>query len=157
MVEDRLREPMSRLEYYWYSTNENIAKVTKYGTVLALNVDVDTSVTIYAINIKDPSIIYKKNLTILKETKTKQITIKSNMSYSYSKENGMYTLELDFTNSPYPYIGYYVWDIECFDGININMEHHGLVESTGPGEAILTANYILNRRIFLEINLTITE
>ena len=157
MVEDRLREPMSRLEYYWYSTNENIAKVTKYGTVLALNVDVDTSVTIYAINIKDPSIIYKKNLTILKETKTKQITIKSNMSYSYSKENGMYTLELDFTNSPYPYIGYYVWDIECFDGININMEHHGLIESTGPGEAILTANYILNRRIFLEINLTITE
>ena len=157
MVEDRSREPMSRLEYYWYSTNENVAKVTKYGTVLALNVDVDTSVTIYAINIKDPSIIYKKNLTILKETKTKQITIKSNMSYSYSKENGMYTLELDFTNSPYPYIGYYVWDIECFDGININMEHHGLIESTGPGEAILTANYILNRRIFLEINLTITE
>ena len=157
MVEDRLREPMSRLEYYWYSTNENVAKVTKYGTVLALNVDVDTSVTIYAINIKDPSIIYKKNLTILKETKTKQITIKSNMSYSYSKENGMYTLELDFTNSPYPYIGYYVWDIECFDGININMEHHGLIESTGPGAAILTANYILNRRIFLEINLTITE
>lgn len=91
---------MSRLEYYWYSTNENVAKVTKYGTVLALNVDVDTSVTIYAINIKDPSIIYKKNLMILKETKTKQITIKSNMSYSYSKENGMYTLELDFTNSP---------------------------------------------------------
>lgn len=157
MVEDRLREPMSRLEYYWYSTNENVAKVTKYGTVLALNVDVDTSVTIYAINIKDPSIIYKKNLMILKETKTKQITIKSNMSYSYSKENGMYTLELDFTNSPYPYIGYYVWDIECFDGININMEHHGLIESTGPGAAILTANYILNRRIFLEINLTITE
>lgn len=71
MVEDRSREPMSRLEYYWYSTNENVAKVTKYGTVLALNVDVDTSVTIYAINIKDPSIIYKKNLMILKETKTK--------------------------------------------------------------------------------------
>ena len=38
MVEDRLRDPMSRLEYDWYSSNENVAIVTKYGTVLALNV-----------------------------------------------------------------------------------------------------------------------
>ena len=79
------------------------------------------------------------------------------MSYSYSEENGMYTLELDFTNSPYPYIGYYVWDIECFNGINVDIGRHGLVSSTGPGEALLTANYALNMRISLKIHLTITE
>ena len=157
MVEDRLRDPMSRLDYDWYSSNENVAKVTKYGTVLALNVSENTTVTIYAINKDDPSIVYKKDFIILKETKTEQIVIECNMSYSYSEENGMYTLELDFTNSPYPYIGYYVWDIECFNGINVDMEHHGLVSSTGPGEALLTANYTLNMRIFLKIHLTITE
>lgn len=157
MVEDRLRDPMSRLDYDWYSSNENVAKVTKYGTVLALNVNENTTVTIYAINKDDPSIVYKKDFIILKETKTEQIVIECNMSYSYSEENGMYTLELDFTNSPYPYIGYYVWDIECFNGINVDMEHHGLVSSTGPGEALLTANYTLNMRIFLKIHLTITE
>ncbi len=157
MVEDRLRDPMSRLDYDWYSSNENVAKVTKYGTVLALNVSENTTVTIYAINRDDPSIVYKKDFIILKETKTEQIVIECNMSYSYSEENGMYTLELDFTNSPYPYIGYYVWDIECFNGINVDMEHHGLVSSTGPGEALLTANYTLNMRIFLKIHLTITE
>ena len=157
MVEDRLRDPMSRLDYDWYSSNENVAKVTKYGTVLALNVSENTTVTIYAINKDDPSIVYKKDFIILKETKTEQIVIECNMSYSYSEENGMYTLELDFTNCPYPYIGYYVWDIECFNGINVDMEHHGLVSSTGPGEALLTANYTLNMRIFLKIHLTITE
>ncbi len=157
MVEDRLRDPMSRLDYDWYSSNENVAKVTKYGTVLALNVSENTTVTIYAINKDDPSIVYKKDFIILKETKTEQIVIECNMSYSYSEENGMYTLELDFTNSPYPYIGYYVWDIESFNGINVDMEHHGLVSSTGPGEALLTANYTLNMRIFLKIHLTITE
>ena len=157
MVEDRLRDPMSRLDYDWYSSNENVAKVTKYGTVLALNVSENTTVTIYAINKDDPSIVYKKDFIILKETKTEQIVIECNMSYSYSEENGMYTLELDFTNSPYPYIGYYVWDIECFNGINVDMEHHGLVSSTGPGAALLTANYTLNMRIFLKIHLTITE
>ena len=157
MVEDRLRDPMSRLDYDWYSSNENVAKVSKYGTVLALNVSENTTVTIYAINKDDPSIVYKKDFIILKETKTEQIVIECNMSYSYSEENGMYTLELDFTNSPYPYIGYYVWDIECFNGINVDMEHHGLVSSTGPGEALLTANYTLNMRIFLKIHLIITE
>ena len=157
MVEDRLRDPMSRLDYDWYSSNENVAKVTKYGTVLALNVNENTTVTIYAINKDDPSIVYKKDFVILKETKTEQLVIECNMTYSYSEENGMYTLELDFTNCPYPYIGYYVWDIECADGINVDMEHHGLVSSTGVGEALLTANYTLNMRIFLKIHLTITE
>jgi len=157
MVEDRLRDPMSRLDYDWYSSNENVAKVTNYGTVLALNVSENTTVTIYAINKDDPSIVYKKDFIILKETKTEQIVIECNMSYSYSRENGRYTLELDFTNSPYPYIGYYAWNIECFNGINVDMEHYGLVYSTGPGEALLIANYTLNTRIFLKIHLTITE
>ena len=157
MVEDRVNDPMSRLEYDWYSSNENVAIVTKYGTVLALNVNENTTVTIYAINKDDPSIVYKKDFVILKETKTEQLVIECNMTYSYSEENGMYTLELDFTNCPYPYIGYYVWDIESFNGISVDMEHYGLIYSTGPGEALLTANYILNMRIFLKIHLTITE
>ena len=68
MVEDRLQEPISRLDYDWYSSNENIAKVTSYGTVLALNVERDTEVSIYAINKVDPTIVYRKEITILKET-----------------------------------------------------------------------------------------
>ena len=157
MVEDRVNDPMSRLDYDWYSSNENVAKVTKYGTVLALNVNENTTVTIYAINKDDPSIVYKKDFVILKETKTEQLVIECNMTYSYSEENGMYTLELDFTNCPYPYIGYYVWDIESFNEISVDMEHYGLIYSTGPGEALLTANYALNMRISLKIHLTITE
>ena len=157
MVEDRVNDPMSRLEYDWYSSNENVAIVTKYGTVLALNVNENTTVTIYAINKDDPSIVYKKDFVILKETKTEQLVIECNMTYSYSEENGMYTLELDFTNCPYPYIGYYVWDIESFNEISVDMEHYGLIYSTGPGEALLTANYALNMRISLKIHLTITE
>ncbi len=157
MVEDRLKEQISRLEYDWYSSNENVARVTEYGTVLALNVTENTPVTIYAINKNDPSIVYKKDFTILKETKTDPIIIECNMSYSYSRQNGKYKLELDFTNSPYPYIVYYVWAIECLDGISIDMNAFGIITSTGTGEAIITANYTLNRRVFLNIHLTITE
>ena len=44
---------------------------------------------------------------LIKETKTEVIVLESNMTYSYREENGMHTLELDFTNSSYPYVGYY--------------------------------------------------
>lgn len=157
MVKDRENDPMSRLEYDWYSSDDNIAKVSGYGTVLAMPVNNDSSVTIYAINKEDPSIVYKKDLTILKETKTDEIIIESYMTYSYSSENGLYTLELNFSNSPYPYISYYMWDIEPIDDITVDMEHHNMVSSSGPGEALIMGNYKLNRRIFLKIHLTITE
>ncbi len=157
MVKDRENDPMSRLEYDWYSSDDNIAKVSGYGTVLAMPVNNDSSVTIYAVNKEDPSIVYKKDLTILKETKTDEIIIESYMTYSYSSENGLYTLELNFSNSPYPYISYYVWDIEPIDDITVDMEHHNMVSSSGPGEALIMGNYKLNRRIFLKIHLTITE
>ena len=46
MVEDRLRDPMSRLEYEWYSSNESVVTVSSYGTVLARQVEIDTTVKI---------------------------------------------------------------------------------------------------------------
>ena len=157
MVEDRLRDPISRLDYDWYSSDENIAKVTAYGTVLALNVTEDKTVTIYAVLKTDPSIVYAKTFTILKETKTEVIVLESNMTYSYSEENGMYTLELNFTNSPYPYVGYYEWSINCIDDISVDMNHALLITSSGVGRVDLTGSYSLNSRIFLYIHLTITE
>ena len=57
----------SRLDYDWYSSNNSVAEVTAYGTVLGLNVEEDTEVTIYAIRKSDPSIIYKRTFTILND------------------------------------------------------------------------------------------
>ena len=157
MIDDNQNQSISRLDYDWYSSDEKVAKVSKYGTVLALNVTKDTAVTIYAVNKNDPSIVYTKDLIVLKETKTEEIVIECNMTYSYSEENGTYLLELDFTNSPYPYINYYSWNIECNDDLSINLGNFGTVFSSGPGYAFIIGNYTLNNRIFVKINLTITE
>lgn len=40
----------SRLDYYWYSSDETIARVTDYGTVIGLNVNNDTLVKIMAVS-----------------------------------------------------------------------------------------------------------
>ena len=94
---------------------------------------------------------------LIKETKTEVIVLESNMTYSYSEENGMYTLELNFTNSPYPYVGYYGWSINCIDDISVDMNHALLITSSGVRRLDLTGSYSLNSRIFLYIHLTITE
>ena len=157
MVENVLEEPMSRLEYDWYSSNENAAKVTAYGTVLALNVNADTDVTIYAVNKDDPSRVYRTTFTIKKETETDPILISCEMSYSYAQENGRYTLELDFSNSPFPYLAYYDYSIEDNDNIGADIVGFGFMYSNRPGTVKITLNYRLNRRVFIYITLTITE
>ena len=160
MVENVLEEPMSRLEYDWYSSNENVAKVTAYGTVLAMNVNADTDVTIYAVQKDEPSRVYRTTFTIKKETETDPILISCEMSYSYAQENGRYTLELDFSNSPYPMIQYYNWSIDVpsqENNISVSMNYFGVITSSGIGYVVLTGVYTINPRVTITITLTITE
>jgi len=160
MVEDRLQEPISRLDYDWYSSDENIAKVTAYGTVLALNVTENKTVTIYAVLKTDPSIVYAKTFTILKETSSEEIEISCNMSYSYSRENGQYQLALNSSNSPFPMIQYYDWSIYVPSQVNditVSMSYWGIVTASGSGHAIITGIYTINPRVTIIINLTILE
>lgn len=55
----------SRLDYYWYSSDDNIAMVTEYGTVLALPVAADTTVKIMAVLKADYSKVFVKEFTTL--------------------------------------------------------------------------------------------
>ena len=155
MVEDRLRDPMSRLDYDWYSSNEAVAIVTNYGTVLAMPVDSDTSVTIYAVLKIDPSIVYYKTFTILNDLEEDLIEIELDMTYSYSEENGYYQLELNSTNCPYPMIQYYSWNIINDSEETVTMNYWGQISSTGTCTVLIVGTYNLNSRVRLYITLTI--
>ncbi len=62
-------------------------------------------------------------------------------SYSYLQKNGEYQLALDFTNSPYPYIQYYNWEVIGKDGINVSISNWGIITSSGVGEATIIGSY----------------
>ena len=52
------------------------------------------------------------------------------------------------------------WDIEMlaiYPNLEVEMNQWGYITSNGTGEAIITGNYLLNSRITLIINLTITN
>ena len=158
MVEDRLRDPMSRLEYEWYSSNESVATVSSYGTVLARQVEINTTVTIFAVLKEDPSIVYFKEFTILTDEEEELIEIELDMSYSYSEQNGTYQLELNNTNCPYPMIQYY--DFEVYEWVqegefDVSLNYWGQVTATGPGACVIIGTYKLNPRVKLIINLNI--
>ena len=151
--------PDSRLDYDWYSSNDSVASVTHYGTVLGKPVNTNINVRIYAVLKEDPSVVFSIELTILDDTETDEIEIISNLSYSYSTENGIYQLALDNSNSPYPWINYYIWAIDIandYPNLEVEMNQWGYITSNGTGEAIITANYHLNPRVYLTIYLTIT-
>lgn len=152
--------PISRLEYYWFSSNENFATVTNFGTVLAQPVNEIQTVIIYAILKSDPSIVFKKTFNIINDTSLEQLNIYSTMSYSYSQNNGEIQIALNYNNSPYPYIQYYLWNVntdESQQEISISIDYWGFITSTGYGSAIITGTYVLNPRVRLIIDLTITE
>ena len=155
MVEDRLRDPMSRLDYDWYSSNENVATVTNYGTVLAMPVTEDTTVTIYAVLKDDPKIVYYRTFTVLNDDKEYLIEIELNMSYSYVAENGIYQLELTNINCPYPMIQYYSWNILNESEETVTMNYWGQISSTGTCTVLIEGTYNLNSRVRLYITLTI--
>ncbi len=147
--------PISRLEYDWYSSNESVAVVTDYGTVLGMPVTIDTEVTIYAILKDDPSVVYYRTFTILNDVEESLIEIELEMSYTYSTENGTYTLELNNTNCPFPMIQYYTWNIINESGENVVMNYWGEVTSSGECEVLIIGTYRLNPRVKLYITLII--
>ena len=150
----------SRLEFDWYSSNESIATVCEFGTVFANNVSSNQTVTIYAVYREDPSLIYYRTFTVVDDTSVEEIVITCNMSYSYSEENGTYQIELNDSNSPYPWIQYYNWSVyvPCQENdIACNMSMWGEITASGPGYATLTGTYTINPRVTIIINLSITE
>lgn len=155
MVEDRLRDPMSRLDYNWYSSNESVVTVTNYGTVLAMPVTEDTTVTIYAVLKDDPKIVYYRTFIVLNDVEEDLIEIELNMSYSYVAENGTYQLELNSTNCPYPMIQYYSWNIINDSEETVTMNYWGQISSTGTCTVLIVGTYNLNSRLRLYIILTI--
>lgn len=155
MVEDRTTDSMSRLDYDWYSSNDEYATVTNYGTVLAKAVSSNVDVTIYAILKDDPSVVYYRVFTILNETEDDIIEIESEMSYDFDAKNGSYKLELNSSNCPFPMIRYYTFNLINYSDIAVSIDQWGIVTSLGETQVLIVGTYTLNPRVRLYIFLTI--
>lgn len=143
----------SRLDYYWYSSNEDVAIVTIYGTVLGLNVSSDSNVYIMAVNKTDPSIAYVKEFIVKKDLETyatSPINYYINMYMNTGIEN-MTQINLSNLNVPYNYLQYYEWNASN-DLISVDSYGRIVVDENGDHDTyFITGEYYLNKRVRINI------
>lgn len=147
----------SREDYYWYSSNDSIATVSQHGTVFGKSVG---TVKIMAVNKDDPSIVFVKQFTVIRDTKTYSEVIYSEFSDTHKLSNGEYQLGLDVQNSPYPMAQYYSWRVVSKSSTitSVSIDSWGNVTIVGTGNIVIEGyDYRYNENYGVRINLTVTN
>lgn len=99
----------SRLDYYWYSSDDTKAVVTDYGTVIALSVDTTTRIEIMAVYKYDTDRIFVKPFNIYNDPNTYETApLEFNLELSVEVD-GYKSINLKNTNVPVDILHYYIW------------------------------------------------
>jgi len=145
----------SRLEYIWYSSNPDIATVSQYGTVYACDkyMTQDKEVYIVAIYKNDPTKVFIKKFTILKETETTSIQINVNMKMS---PNSLEYIDLSNVDVSINMLQYYHWSSSS-SVITVSQWGQVYVYPTVQPEttAVITGVYNINPRVVIKVNVII--
>jgi len=148
----------SRQDYYWYSSNDDIATVSSFGTVLGKSVTEDTTIKIMAVNKSNPKIIYIEEFTILNDTFTYErnpIEITINITMKTNEEKN---IDLSNVNVPINILQYYQWISSDYNKISVS--YFGTLSSNScqVGDVIeVTGLYRYNSRVKIRIQITIVE
>jgi len=147
---DSIKAPSpSRLDYVWYSSNENVASVTSFGTVLAKNVSNRQTVMIYAIYKNDPSIILVKSF-IIDPYDGESIIIQKNMNVGINQYK---TINMP-DELPYNFLQYYIWTSN--DMTIAKVDQFGRICGINEGTCIVTGSYIYNLNVIVNIYITVS-
>ena len=138
---------ISRLDYYWYSSDTNVATISQYGTLFAKDGTGNKSIEIIAVYKNNPSIVYKKNFIIKEEIKTEEIIIEYEMTIPI---NSVTSIELD-NQVPYNWIQYYTWSTE--NSAIATISSYGTIRGLGRGQTTFTGIYEYNTRISILVTI----
>lgn len=144
---------ISRLDYYWYSSDETIASVSNYGTVLAKNGTGNPTIKIIAVYKENKSIILIKELIIKDEELSydeSPLDYNDNLNISVG-ESKVISLP---SNVPYNYNQYYQWSSS--DTTIATVSSFGTVKGIKSGTVIITGVYRLNPRVKITIVVNIS-
>lgn len=155
---DPILDVETRTDYDWYSSDEDIASVSQFGTIFGKRIG---TVKIMAVKKSNPSIAYIKTFNIINDTNTGDEEIISTITIGHNTGAGDYKVGLTVQNCPYPSFYLYTWEIISYDETitYIEISAHGTVEVEGYGNAVIKgSNYYYNNEYSVVFNLTfITE
>ena len=140
----------SRLDYYWYVSDESVAEVTDFGTILAKNVTTTKYVDVIAVYKYDMSYVVCTAFTIVPDT------LGYNVSYIYNinlSSNSTYQIQ-SYNDWPSLIRQHYDWI--STDPSIATVTSWGQVVTNGTGTVDIYGEYIYNRRYRVNITLIIT-
>ena len=147
----------SRLDYWWYTDNEDVSRITEAGTLMALYVDDDVLIKIMAINKNNPSIVIQKIFMISKEDNPENTSIIEleepiifNLENEIQKQINLGSIEV-----PINWLQYYSWEST---NPNIKIDQYGRISVTNnvtKGEYKIIGKYKLNPRFTILINIMV--
>lgn len=140
----------SRLDFTWISSNENILKVTDYGTVIGKNVDELETVTIYAISKTDPTIVYTKEFEVV-PYEGDYIDINIDLNYNVGDE-----MILDIGEFiPYNFMQAYSW--VSSNEAYLEISNYGIIKAKLSGPVTINGSYLYNEKVRIFINVSISD
>lgn len=144
----------SRLDYYWYSSDENVASISDYGTLLGLS---PGTVKIMSVYKNDPSVVYVKQFTVLPDTRTEDLAVEINESITYAESGQIYQISLTDTNSPYPLNSLYEWSVVLDESsYSVTVTEWGTFSMSGKGTIVLEGRSKLNPHLVVRFTLIVT-
>lgn len=142
----------SRLDYYWYTNNENVSNITAYGTLLALPVNTDTIIRVMAVYKDDLSEVFVKEFIIKEDIGNNMITITLNMNVEIGETE---SINLNSVNVPINILQHYTW-ISNNEDVIVDKYGNVSVDNDFVGaSASISGNYKYNNRVNILININI--
>jgi len=154
---DPILEIDTRTDYSWYSSNEDIATVSDFGTVFAKS---PGTVKIMAVSKEDLKIVYIETFTIINDNSTDTTERIININDTHSVSDGDYLVGLTVLNSPYPSAYLYDWEILSYDETITRIEYigSGYFVIEGFGDVFIKgSNYAYNNKYSIKIYLNVTQ
>lgn len=139
----------SRLDYWWYTSNEDASIVTDYGTVYAKNVYVQTTITVMAIYKNDLTKVITQDFILLPDydhepvIKQYEITLSVGEVYNVNSENTWVSL----------YIQHYEWNPDSESIATITP--FGKITAVSQGTTNIWGDYKYNDRYMICYTVTV--
>ena len=152
---DPILEIESRTDYSWYSSDEDIATISQFGTLFGKSAG---TVKIMAVSKQNLEIVYVKTFIVTNDNQTDNSEKVSIINDTHNTNDGIYKLGLTVLNCPYPSCYLYTWSILSHDETitNIEMDTHGNLTIDGYGNVVIKGyNYYYNNKYSVQINLIV--
>lgn len=144
----------SRLDYYWYSSNEDLLTVSEFGTLLAQKVETSDTVSICAVYKYDFTKVYIMDINVVNDTKDELVYILyENIQIALGS---VYAIQSD-SRWPSKILQNYTWSI---DNSNIAIvDIWGRIRPQNVGTTVVRGNYKLNERyiVLVYINVVLSD